>query len=180
MKTYALLLIVLFNFMTFSDINAQGENPWPTKHKNVFVEFLGNGLFISTNFDMRFKRGVQDGLGFRAGIGGVSLEASDVEGSQVRVGLVTFPLAVNYLVGKGRSSFETGLGVTVLYASAAVRGGDIDIEADGVGAIGVINFGYRYQPKNNGFMFRINYSPIFGGGGFAPGWFGIGLGFGFK
>ncbi len=123
-----------------------------------------------------------DGIGFRAGIGGLSASEFD---QSARLGLVTFPLEFNHLVGKKRSSFVTGIGLLPVYASLSANGALTDyeyVQGDGFGLVGgFMTMGYRLQPKKTGVMFQINWNPlILRGSGFNAGWLGIGLGVGFK
>lgn len=161
---------------------AKAQSETPNRNKAIFVEALGNGLGISANYDMRIKKGVQDGFGFRAGIGGLSLNGKDDNGQPTSVSTLTFPLAINYLIGERRSAFEAGLGITPLYVNATVD----DTNSAGItnvkgwGSSGFINLGYRFQPLRNGFVFRFNWTPAFNSTGFFPAWLGISAGFGFK
>ena len=81
------------------------------RNKAVYVEGLGSGLLLSVNYDFRF-RNTQDGLGMRIGVGGLSLAATATDNngatSSAHLGVVTLPVLVNYLVGKGRFAFEMG------------------------------------------------------------------------
>ena len=110
-----LLLSVLLSILILS-AQAQFEPDQIKYSKAVFLELGGNGALFSANYEMRFKKGKQDGLGFRAGLGGIRF----------------------------------------------------------------LNVGYRFQPIENGFLFKINWTPVISGGRFEPRWFGISLGYGFK
>jgi hypothetical protein len=153
-------------------------------HKNIYVEFFGSHILTGVNFDMRLNKGRMDGMGFRAGIGGISLDA-DTPDLEANIGIVTFPLEFNYLVGKRRSSFEAGVGLLPAYATVSGRGEVTDnrfVSAEGFGlAGGFLTLGYRLQPRKNGFMMNIRWNPlILRNDGFNAGWFSIGLGVGFK
>ena len=150
------------------------------RRKTVFVEALGNGLTVSGNFDLRLKADQNDGLGLRAGIGGGSLSGIDDQGNSASMGIVTFPLAVNYLVGKKRSAFESGIGITPVYVTASGRINDDVFSGSGLALTGFLNLGYRYQPLNNGFMGHIKWTPAITSSGFFPSWFGLGIGYSFK
>lgn len=165
---------------------AQEKIPqFDTRHKNVYGELLGSHILAGVNFDMRLKKGVMDGIGFRAGVGGISTTTTD-QNSDVSLGIVTFPLEFNHLVGKKRSSFVTGAGLLPVYASFSSEGGTLDdfeyISGEGFAVVGgFLTMGYRYQPKKSGVMFQFHWNPlILRGSGFTAGWFGLGLGVGFK
>ncbi|SFG37003.1 hypothetical protein [Pontibacter chinhatensis] len=151
-------------------------------NKAIFVEVLGNGLGITANYDMRLTKGEQGGFGFRAGVGGLALGTADSDGTSTTSSLVTFPLTLNYLAGQRRSAFEAGIGLTPVYASMAVQKTNNPgvTKVDGWGATGFINMGYRYQPLNDGLVFRFDWTPAFNSAGFSPAWFGMSVGYGFK
>lgn len=118
--------------------------------KTVFAEFGGPGL-VSVNFDSRFSS-KDDGLGFRAGIGGWSVDNSTV---------ITVPVGMNYLLGKdGKHYFEMGAGFTYVNSH--------DVDGTFSSSFGHITFGYRLSPKEGGFSFRGGFSPVFGNGFFIP------------
>jgi len=161
-----------------------GIPEFDSHHKNIYVEFLGSHILAGVNFDMRLNKGRMDGIGFRAGIGGISVTDFD-QNTEIKLGLVTFPLEFNHLIGKKKSSFLTGVGLLPVYATLSADGELTDYEfvrGEGFGIVGgFLTVGYRCQPKNSGFMFQINWNPlILRGSGFNAGWFGIGLGMGFK
>ncbi|MCW3118789.1 MAG: hypothetical protein JWM28_2871 [Chitinophagaceae bacterium] len=138
------------------------------RRKTVYLEFLGNGGVISANIETRLKPGRNDGFGIRVG-----------------VGFLTLPLGVNYIIGKKRSGFETGIGITPFYN----LGGDPDDPK--LRAIAMLTIGYRLQ-SNNGFMLRFNLSgnqiigesssffPIELYGGLNLPWPGLSIGYNFN
>ncbi len=150
------------------------------RRKTVFLEVLGNGIIASGNFDLRLKPGQNDGLGLRGGVGGGSFSGYDDQGNSASIGIITFPLAVNYLVGKKRSSFESGVGITPMYLTASGTVNDDIVSGKAFGVTGFLNAGYRYQPINNGLMFHVKWTPAFNSSGFSSKWFGLGLGYSFK
>ena len=130
--------------------------------KSVFVELGGPGL-ASINYDMRFSP-KEDGLGFRVGLGGFNIEDESV---------LFIPLGLNYLLGKDqRNYFELGGGATLVSGSGF--GGETFNTT-----FGHLNFGYRLQPKNGGFLFRAAIVPIFNSEGFVPYYAGISFGYKF-
>lgn len=77
-----------------------------------YVEIGGAGIFASANFDMRFKKEVNDGFGFRSGLGG-TFGAFDLDQ------IFTIPVGINYIYGKGESGFIVG--VNSIFAVDAER-----------------------------------------------------------
>lgn len=168
--------LLLSGLTLFFRVNAQ-DVPAGRVAKAIYVEGLGSGLGVSVNYDTRFKPGLT-GFGLRAGIGGIG-----GAGSNGSLGIVSFPVLVNYVVGNSRAAFEAGVGVTAGYITAT---GTNDLTGDNVNArgFGVFggagNFGLRLQPKRTGAHFRLYWSPFVTSYGFQPSWFGVSLGVGFR
>ena len=180
--TFSISLFLLFT-ISKAQVGSD-ESSFKTHHKNVYVELLGSSILTGINFDMRLNPGKMDGTGFRAGVGGLNIKG-ETNGEQYEIGLVTFPLEFNHLVGEGKHSFVSGVGLLPAYATISGKGDfseDTWVQADGFGlAGGFLTLGYRRQPLNNGFMFQANLNPlVLRGSGFKVGWIGIGIGFGFK
>lgn len=157
-------LTLAFLFFTAA-ANAQ------TAAKSIYFELGGAGL-ASFNYDMRFNKR-EDGLGFKAGIGGFKIDD---------VGAIFIPLGINYLLGKDqRNYFEVGGGVTIV----SIRERYYDFYTGTPTndkfstTFGHAYFGYRLQPKNGGFLFRAGITPLFNRDGFFPYWAGISFGYKF-
>lgn len=153
-------------------------------HKNVYAEFLGTSLLAGINYDMRLKKGRMDGIGFRVGMGGGSV-SSNLENTNLRAGIVAFPLEFNHLVGKKRSSFISGVGLLPVYVTVSAKGQLTDnkyVMKEGFGLGGAfLTMGYRFQPIKTGVMFQITWDPmLIRGYGFSIGNLGVGIGVGFK
>ncbi|GAB3273172.1 hypothetical protein GCM10027347_45340 [Larkinella harenae] len=179
MKTYSYSLSkVLFALLVLVGLALSGHAQEGGRNKAIYAEALGSGLTLSLNYDFRFKP-TQSGLGMRAGIGGGSFSDNN---SDVRAGIVTAPILVNYLIGERRVAFEAGAGITMLYATASGTdsGTGEFIRRKGFGAFGSINTGLRLQPIRNGAIFRLTWTPVVNGDGFRAGWFGVSLGYAFK
>ncbi len=124
--------------------------------KNViYAELLGPGLLYSINYE----RVVADDVTMR--IGASIIPYSYYRGSST---MIILPVMANYLLGSGNSKLEIGAGVDVLMMRDEMYG---DLEplpsarirnTSGVLLIG--SLGYRYQPTDGGFHFRIAASPI--------------------
>jgi hypothetical protein len=156
MKKISLLITLSFTLATaFSQ----------TAAKSIYFELGGPGI-ASVNFDTRFTK-AEDGIGGRVGIG-----YFNIDGDQ----LLTIPLGLNYLLSKDQHHyFEIGGGVTIAKTSS-----DTNDEGDTfTGTFGHLNFGYRLQPKEGGFLFRAAITPVFGQGGFIPLYGGVSFGYKF-
>jgi hypothetical protein len=155
MKKIILVAIILFSA---NSLFAQ------TAAKSIYFELGGPG-FASFNFDTRFSK-KEDGLGARIGFGGFKVDDE---------GLLFIPVGLNYLFGKDKKNyFEVGAGATFLSASEEIF--DEDSKSS---SFGYFQFGYRYQPKDGGFLFRAAITPVFGKGFFIPYYGGISFGYKF-
>ena len=187
MKSIFLNLALVFASFVLLTPALSAQKPIPQFdgfHKNIYAEFFGSNLIVGVNYDQRLNRGRQDGIGFRAGIGGLSASGT-YESTDINAGIVTFPLEFNHILGKRRSGLITGVGILPVYATATAEGvltNNQTVVEEGFGLVGgFLNIGYRAQPLRNGVMFQFNWNPmILRGSGFHTGWFGIGIGVGFK
>ncbi len=165
---------VLFSFVlivTFSH-HAQAQEAVPSKdfaRNSVFLELLGNGGLYTLNYDHKFF----DHVSARLGLEYISLSGDDGgTGTDDRVTIFLAPIMVNYLVGNGNSRLELGAGTYLGGFS-----GDVENEVvDGIGGGGFTGtIGYRLQPRDGGFLFRVGITPIISAAG-AQLWGGLSLG----
>lgn len=126
-------------------LSAQNADATGQAANSIYAEVGGPGIVLSFNYDRRFGRR-PDGLGGRIGFGGIALGETQI---------LTVPVCLNYLAGSGNSYFEGGLGA-VLYNA------NVDFLETSQTVFGVLNFGYRYQPRDGGLMFRAALTPVFG------------------
>lgn len=160
------LLIALFIGLYLSTTYAQESNV-STRNKSVFVEFGGSSAtIVSGNFDMRFNKGRADGLGVRVGIGGGAIKEDYVlgEGSK-KTKTLTVPVEVNYILGERRFSFEIGCSVTYMSITedSSYRLFDEYYESNESEnlIVSYVPIGFRWKPKHNGFLLKLNVGPIF-------------------
>lgn len=157
MKTIILLAASLLFF------NSSFSQKQATAAKSIYGEIQAvSGIAVFTgNFDSRIGR-KENGFGYHFGAGLIGAS-----------GLTVFviPLGLNYLAGnKAPHYFEIGAGATILTVSSSGFGG-------ATGVAFVPTAGYRYQPLEKGFTFRLFVSPWIAGGGAI---FGGGLSVGIK
>lgn len=144
--------------------------PTGKRRKSVYAEGLGNGIGVSGNFDIRLKPDRNDGFGVSAGAGVVGT-------------YLTLPLTVNYIVGKNRSGFETGIGVTPIIninpdVVDEIQFGNNEYISRG-SAAALVNAGYRLQARN-GFMLRANVAALYLGRRVIAPLPGLAIGYNFK
>jgi len=148
-KKFVPVIALAFSFITLLPYTLQAQyGEVKPAHQSVFAEIGGNSIFFTLNYDTRFSNR-PDGLGIRIGIGGMKLGGEDVD-----VNFFSVPVGLNYLAGKNGKYFEGGLGVTYCQ-----EGGN---ENGSRNTLGIMTFGFRYQPVGGGFTFRAAMTPIFG------------------
>lgn len=131
----------------------------------MFFELGGPGL-ASFNFDTRFT-GRSDGIGGRIGVGGFSIDDE---------GAIFVPVGLNYLIGKEtKHFFEVGAGFTYVDYTSDITDDDGMFRT----SFGHLSFGYRMQPRRNGFLFRAAIVPVFNKNGFLPYFAGVSFGYKF-
>ena len=153
------LLSFLFFFVppnTFSQSHS-------TSHAfQLQLEVLGPGASSSFNIDSRLTK-KENGIGFRAGIGITPLgwlkEACN-SGS-----LNSFPIGINYLIGKNQHLLEFGAGGVLLFMTGTkvyCTGMEKNFFSEETTNYWFTSIGYRYQPVHKkGMTYRILVSPLF-------------------
>ena len=81
------------------------------------------------------------------------------------------PVSFNYYAGEGNSKLELGAGMTFVTGTVDWFG----MKESGSIVVGNFNIGYRYQPVDGGFFFRIGFTPQFTFEGIQA-WGGLGIG----
>jgi hypothetical protein len=145
----------------------------------VFFEALGNAFFYSVNYDIRLKKGDRKGWGIRAGLGVLSVIATDtVNHLKGKLAVTTIPFILNYTIGQKRSSLELGAGVTFLVlklkklsnsnGTNVITGSSL-LNYSNNSPNAYINgiIGYRYTSLKNGIIFRTGLTPYFSDGGIS-------------
>jgi hypothetical protein len=138
----------------------QADEPHLLSPNSIYIEALGSGLYYSVNYDRLFSHNIGGRIGFGLLSNGLNP-------------LYFVPVTLNYLIGKGNSKLELGAGVTIIAA-------DIDLfeivhSTFESLVLGTAIIGYRYQPADGGFLFRIGFTPLFSAYGILP-WGGLSLG----
>ena len=145
MRKYFLLFISIFSFLLDSSAQSEktpSENTGPAS-KAVYGEFGGSGVLFSANFDTRFKG--HKGLGFRVGFGLLATAGEAI---------ISFPIGINGLAGRGPHYFEYGFSATPL--TDTYSGFD---EGASIWFF-MPHFGYRYTKPSNSFNGRIYIGPV--------------------
>jgi hypothetical protein len=133
-------------------------------NNSFYVEAGGPGLLYSLNYE----RLVENDFGLRVGLSYTSFSASASSGGSTATASAafwTFPVTVSYLgISSGNHALELGAGGTAIYASGAASGTGIAASGSGMAFLGTAVVGYRRQPMNGGFQFRIGLEALMGKG----------------
>ena len=171
MKRNAVILLVMVMFGK-SISTAQAQDSFSSGNRDfarhgIFLELGGNGLLYSVNYDYKLA----DHVSVRAGgmYVGARVRSADVRGS-----IMVVPLMANYLLGSGSSRLELGVGVTLARIAGDVGDSEGPFSESGLGSF-TSTIGYRLQPRDGGFLFRIGFTPHFNGDSIEP-WAGLSLG----
>lgn len=180
MKILALLALTLSCTINLTAQQTQ-QSPPSIGRNSFFAELGGPGVLFSANIDHRFKNS-RLGWGGRMGLGFVNSSRDDFDPvtgyyNYRDATVLTLPLQVNYLFGKGTNAhtFEVGAGLTFLSKG-------INLFSYSTGSrssvLGTFSFMYRRQPAEGGFTWRIGFVPIIGDGFIQPS-AGAGVGYNF-
>ena len=129
----------------------------------VYFQIGGSAPLFSINYDRRFGKRV-NGAGFAAGLGYYG---------ESGISILSFPVSLNYLIGKSNSFIEVAAGVTFVSTKETFFVNDNESLF-----FYHFNAGYRYQPTRGGFFFRGGISPIFVAAEFATSFY-VGFGHNF-
>jgi hypothetical protein len=136
------------------------------KKNDIYIEFLGNGIYASLNYERQLTS--KPGLGLRTGVGYFSGD------QEFRVSI---PIGINYLftLKNNKSFLDAGLGGTWSGAAGLkkdVATGERDY-SEHIWSI-VPSLGYRRHTKGN-WMWRTSFTPILNKYRVLP-YFGISIG----
>ena len=178
-------LFFVFVAMTAGIVSFAQESGTEKKFEgqtSFYAEGGGPGIMFSANFDRRFKQS-HLGWGARVGLGFVTAYESQIDpvtgyyNWDDQVSVVTVPVQINYIFGKGTSphTFEVGGGLTYV-------GRELDImnfyEEKQSQLFGTFSFMYRRQPVSGGFTWRAGFTPLIAKGYIQP-FVGAGVGYNF-
>lgn len=135
-------LIIIFS--VFLSLNCYSQEI--TKAKNTVYLDVGlilGGSDIVVGVGLNYERMLNDNFSIRAGVN-IAYVATHVIGDKVISSGMGFPVTINYLTNN-KNKFEAGLGY----------GPRINFTYDNtLEFVPAIKLGYRYQPDDNGLMFK--------------------------
>lgn len=185
-KKLAKIVSNVFLFALPVQLFAQEVNQSSNACNTVFIEIGGNAGQYAFNYGRMFY--LKEAFKLTAS-SGFSLWAEKIDGSTVWN--PALPLELTSLLGRNRHHLELGFGITPFLEAEIIssfESGEL-VQTKGsryLGAILPFRIGYRYQKPDQGFFFRLGYTPFFKFTGnseenitFQPVHAGIGLGWSF-
>ena len=138
-----ILLIVTISINIFGQENKIDKNV-------IYYELGGTGFGpFSINYERDFS--LNEKVVFAAGAGVSLTKYIHVGGTNyIKDYQLFIPIQINFLFGKKNHQFEIGYGMPI-----ALKNDEFGI----VGNIYVLRFGYRYQHKQSGLLFRASINP---------------------
>jgi len=156
MKSAILISCLVFLCMLCSKSEAQQPTTINGRSQSFYLEFGGGGVGISANYEFRFKKNQLDGLGLRAGFGGLHTWLFG------DISFTTFPLEINYIFSEDHMvSFELGMSLTYTHVKTDFPWLPSEIEESSENILlGYIPIGIRLLSRGKGFMGRANMGPL--------------------
>lgn len=145
----------------------------------IYLDLAGPGLIYSLNYD----REIVPDLSARIGISYLAMGASAGDAS-AEFSYLALPITVSYLgLGSENNMFELGGGGVIMNFSGSgiIESDDAEVSAGAsVTTLALTGLaGYRHQPADGGFVFRLGLSPmmILGAGFLPTGYLSLGAAF---
>ena len=157
-KRIIVIFVTMFLLNAFP-CNLLAQNKDSSFSRNaIYVEGLGPGIAYSINYEYRITEHIE----LRAGFSSWSMSMPFFS-SNDKTTFTEFPLMVNYLIGGQRDHLELGLGMIIGNITSkgtySFWGGDYSLK-DRFN-IGTAAIGFRMEPNDGGFMFRVTFTPLF-------------------
>lgn len=130
----------------------------------IYLDIAGPGLLYAINYDRVIVKDVSARIGFSYFSLGASAEA-DAGSASVEFSYLAIPLTASYLgLGSESNMFELGGGGVIMNFSGSGIVEAEDAEVSAGESVTTLAFtalaGYRHQPADGGFVFRIGASPL--------------------
>jgi len=169
MRLYFSLIFVCYSFLSNSQLHKT-----KTKNNTYFVEFLGQGIIGSMNYDRLFdSQGIIKKSFSIGGIYASKIREFEFLNSYPYPNTYNFgiPISYNFLIGGKNNYLELGIGISTFYfhGNVYVQEGFCGTHFPSEYNTKVKNFdfslipkiGYRYQREKGGLFFKATYSPSF-------------------
>lgn len=130
-----ILLLILSANLIFGQTNLN-------KRKSFFLEIAGSGGVGSINYERQFHQNGKTEFTWRLGLSVAPIDKNNGTA-------IVFPVMINSLVGNNSHKLELGLGQGVTITTKG-----------SLFALTIASLGYRYQPENKNWFYRITYTPL--------------------
>lgn len=158
--TFVSLLILLLVPGAAKASDPPTETQPRTSTNAVYADLLGEGMLYSVNYERIFL----DSVALRVGASYLPFSFVTTSGASVDAEsyhLLTFPVTLSWVgLYSGKHGLEVGGGATMISTIGTPPSGSI--AADGDQVLGTIHVGYRIQPPDSGFLFRVGALGMFG------------------
>ena len=180
---YATALISALSILTLAtqagaDELSLVEEQKPMAKNALYVELGGNGAGYTLNYERR----VHDLAAIRVGAMFWQVSASVSSGSaeaSASSSMIMVPVMASFLgLGSANHKLEISGGAALTRFSGNVSTGFGDVSGTGMTAFATGAVGYRYAPRDGGFVFRAAYTPI-ASKDFIFHWGGVSFGYSF-
>ncbi|MFZ1977757.1 MAG: hypothetical protein WAV76_07350 [Bacteroidota bacterium] len=138
--SFLLFTIIISSNISFAQLTAEPNS--------IFIEGAGNGGLYSINYD----RLLTNNLSCRIGYSYLEILSAQIS---------TYPFLVNYLYGENSSKIEIGLGIMLINISVSTELTNLPPVLSISTTLVTGAFGYRYQQKDGGIIFRADITPFY-------------------
>lgn len=167
-----------------SDVTPAVSNEREAKNA-IYLDLLGPGLLYSINYDRVLVDDLSARIGFSYfGVGASATDSTGTTTASAEFSYWAIPLTVSYLgIGSDTHMLEVGGGGAIVNFSGSglLESDDQEVGAGASVTTGALTalVGYRRQPADGGFVFRVGLSPMMAfEGGFLPwGYLSLGAAF---
>jgi hypothetical protein len=164
MKKIIVLIAVLLSCLNLPLASQPLEQEY--SHHAMYMEIGGQGVLYTLNYDYRFAKF------FAARVGFTHYTIPNFFFSDLTV--TAFPIMGEFLVGGKEHFFEIGLGIMPTIGESSFH----FFSSSKSAVVGTANIGYRYQPSDEGLLFRASL-PIFVTSTGVGAWGGVSFGYAF-
>ena len=156
--------VIVASFLVAAGAGAQTGPDDRTAMNTIYAEGLGAGGAYALNYE----RMLSNDFGVRVGFSYLSVTATSSNGTTTASSggsFIAIPITASYVgISSGSHALELGAGVTIWDISVSGTSGGFVGAATGFVPVGTAIVGYRFQPREGGFNFRVGASPLFGKG----------------
>lgn len=147
-STFVLLLLINSTIVAQQIESSENNEAIKSPKNSIYVEFAGNGISYSLNYDYRIKEKIVARVGANYA---PTLVAPGV-------GVLTYG---SYLFGKEDEFFELGAGLLYVFSEEPALVPFVDNSGSIEGGILTGTIGYRYQSAKRPVLFKASLTPFY-------------------